>query len=466
MKWLIICVTIITYERRIAMPDSNELDDILKEIKNMNSENGDSSEQPQPKEEFNPELRVEEAAASAPEEKELPDVDLFSVENNPAKEEEKMPENKKEKRNIRPIIYFAVAVVIILGIVVAAVYFTHKDKPEAQAPETTAAPPVTEQITDAPVSKVNPLTGDADFSEEAVGKRPIACVVENASAARPQWGINDSKNPPDIIVEGEVEGGETRMLFMYADYTAVPSQIGPMRSARPPYIKFSELFDAIFIHWGQSQTKKGTAYIGANTVFRVDNVDHINQMTYSGVALFGRDGSRGVSTEHTGVLYGSKIAAAIEGEGFRTEADDAHYTKFNFANEEIKVSDTQCSTLSLKFSSRTSSRDWTFSDEDKMYHTSDYRTDVARKNLLVLFDTTEYIAKANYKNSGSSEIYCNYNLAGGSGKLASNGTVVDINWTVDNGVLVIKDTAGNDVSLNVGTTWIGYASSNNGGSVK
>ena len=32
---------------------------------------------------------------------------------------------------------------------------------------------------------------------------------------------------------------------MYADYTAVPSQIGPMRSARPPYIKFSELFDAI-----------------------------------------------------------------------------------------------------------------------------------------------------------------------------------------------------------------------------
>ena len=90
------------------------------------------------------------------------------------------------------------------------------------------------------MTKTNPLTGESDFNEKAVGKRPIACVVENSVSARPQWGIADSKNPPDIIVEGEVEGGETRMLWMYADYTAVPSQIGPMRSARPPYIKFSD----------------------------------------------------------------------------------------------------------------------------------------------------------------------------------------------------------------------------------
>ena len=257
------------------------------------------------------------------------------------------------------------------------------------------------------------------------------------------------------------------MLWMYADYTAVPSQIGPMRSARPPYIKFSELFDAIFLHWGQSQTKRGTNYIGANTIFRQDKVDHINQMTYSGkVALFGRDSSRGVSTEHTGVMYGSKIAGAIKGEGFRTDANESKYTKFNFASEESTVSDKECKALGLTFSNRTSTRDWTYDSSDKMYHSNDYKTDVARKNLLVLFDKTEYVSKSNYKNSGSAEVYCNYKLAGGKGKLATNGTVIDINWSVNNGVLVIKDTNGNDVKLNVGTTWIGYASSNNGGSVK
>ena len=101
-----------------------------------------------------------------------------------------------------------------------------------------------------------------------------------------------------------------------------------------------------------------------------------------------------------------------------------------------------------------------------MYHSTDYQTDVARKNLLVLYDNTEYIAKSNYKGSGRAEIYCDYKLAGGSGKLASLGTVTDITWSVENGVLVIKDANGAEVKLNSGTTWIGYASANHGGTDK
>ena len=454
------------YERSVNMPDSKELDEILKEIKSMNKSNTDNEKRHGvAKKENNAEVKRE---APALQKKDV-DLNSFSSDNTTPKrqhkEAAKMAKEKKSGNNSK-IAIIVVAVIAVIAIAVG-IAWGQKNKNEHPTDPTVTQQETTAEITEAPVSKTNPLTGSADFNENAVGKRPIAVVVENAAAARPQWGINDDKNPPDIIVEGEVEGGETRMLFMYADYTAVPSQIGPIRSARPPYIKFSELFDAIFLHWGQSQTKKGTAYIGANTVFRVDKVDHINQMTYSGkVALFGRDGSRGVSSEHTGVLYGDKIAAAIEGEGFRTEANQGSYTKFNFANEEINVGETECSSLGLTFSSRTRTRDWTFSDEDKMYHSSDYQTDVARKNLLVLYDATEYVAKANYKNSGSAEIYCNYKLSGGKGKLASNGTVVDITWSVENGVLVLKDANGADVILNTGTTWIGYASSNNGGADK
>jgi hypothetical protein len=453
------------------MPDSEELDEILKEIKNINA----PKEKPEPKEEqpltlADDKPAKEEAEATPKPVKENVNFNDFSSFNSAQhsdipkdnKGEKKMP--KKKGKNKKPLI-IAIAVILVAAIAVAAVFAVKNKNKE---PETTTPQTTQEQTAQTPVvSKVNPLTGDSDFNEKAVGKRPIACVVENSVSARPQWGISDSKNPPDIIVEGEVEGGETRMLWMYADYTAVPSQIGPMRSARPPYIKFSELFDAIFLHWGQSQTKRGTNYIGANTIFRQDKVDHINQMTYGGkVALFGRDSSRGVSTEHTGVLYGAKIADAIKGEKFRTDANESKYTKFNFAKEETTVSDTECNTLGLTFSNRTSTRDWTYDSSDKMYHCNDYKTDVARKNLLVLFDKTEYVSKANYKNSGSAEVYCNYKLAGGNGKLATDGTVIDITWSVDNGVLVIKDTDGKDVNFNVGTTWIGYASSNNGGSVK
>lgn len=469
------------------MPDSDELDDILNEIKSFrNSEpensddhvkeesvafaDSDTSEEPQ---QDKAENSTADGKAEADSDK-LKKSDFNSFAESPDnenqnkihKEDVLMSDNKKSGKGSKKGIIIAVIAILVIAIAVG-VAFAVKNSNNKQ--DDTTAPvessQATEAPTQAPVVKTNPLTGESDYNEAAVGKRPVACVVENAAAARPQWGIADSDNPPDIIVEGEVEGGETRMLWMYADYTSVPSQIGPMRSARPPYIKFSELFDAIFLHWGQSQTKKGTAYIGANTVFRVDNVDHINQMTYSGkVALFGRDSSRGVSTEHTGVLYGDKIAAAIEGEGFRTDADDSHYTKFGFA-EDVKY-DTECTSLGLTFSKRTATRDWTYSENDGMYHCSDYSTDVTRKNLLVLFDTTEYISKANYKNSGSAEIYCNYNLDGGKGKLACNGTVTDIIWSVENGVIVLRDANGADVNLNVGTTWIGYASSNNGGAVK
>ena len=91
---------------------------------------------------------------------------------------------------------------------------------------------------------LNPFTGESGFSESAVGKRPVAIVVENLRPARPQWGITS----PDIICEGEVEGGISRMLWLYADVNDVPEKVGPLRSARPSYVKFSTFFDAIFIH--------------------------------------------------------------------------------------------------------------------------------------------------------------------------------------------------------------------------
>ena len=125
---------------------------------------------------------------------------------------------------------------------------------------------------------VNPLTGatvSEGFDENSLNQRTVAFVVENAPEARPQFNMDDPELSPDIVLEGEVEAGITRMLWLYADYNKLPERIGPMRSARPPYIRFSELFDSVFIHWGQSASKG--AYVGADTVFEQDEVDHINQ---------------------------------------------------------------------------------------------------------------------------------------------------------------------------------------------
>ena len=457
----------------IKIPDSEELDKILNELKKKGDsratipadDNQIKAEEPEAavtEETVSMETSSEEAETEKISEdfiiSEQSGSSKITISDEPEYEEYEEI-NVSNSNNKKKIIAVAAAVVAVIAIIVAVVLI----KGNSKAPETTAPVSTTEPTTAAPVIVNNPLTNEGSYNQSAAKARPAAIVVENAAQARPQWGINDETKAPDIIVEGEVEGGEARMLWLYADYTALPNQLGPIRSARPPFIKFSEMFDAIFIHWGQSSSKGN--YIGANTVFQEDNVDHINQMAFSDkVGLFGRDKSRGVSSEHTGVIYGDKLADAIAQEGFRTEAENSSYTKFNFNDEDKTVSETDCSTIDVRFSSRSKTRTWAFSDEDKMYHSSDYQTDVARKNILVLYDTTEYVVKENYKGSGNSETYCNYKLEGGTGKLATMGTITDITWSVENGMLVLKDSQGKALSLNTGKTWIGWASANNGGS--
>ena len=283
------------------------------------------------------------------------------------------------------------------------------------------------------------LTADQGYDEAAGGRRVAAFVVENAPDARPQWGMDDENYSPDIILQGEVEGGITRTLWMYADYEKLPEIIGPTRSARPPFVKFSELFDSIFIHWGMSHSKGD--YVGAKTVFRRDKVDHIDQMYLDDQeGMYGRDTSRAVNVEHRGIIYGDKVAATIKNEGFRTEPKE--YTKLCFNRVTEPVSETAAANVGVKYSERAfEDTYWTYNEEDGMYHTSNFENDLTRENLLVLSDETEYITKEGYAGPGSSGsvTYCDYKLKEGDGKLFSKGTVKDIKWRVVDGKLELID---------------------------
>ena len=344
----------------------------------------------------------------------------------------------------------------------------------------------------APANSLTGATAEEGYDEAAGERRVAAFVVENAPDARPQWGLDDPEYSPDIVLQGEVEGGITRTLWLYADYEKLPEIIGPTRSARPPFVKFSELFDSIFIHWGMSHSKGD--YTGASTVFKKDKVDHINQMTFNDEeGLFGRDQTRGTAVEHRGIIYGDKVAASIAtqvGVTYSSKAFEGTY--------------------------------WTYDESDGLYHCSDFENDFTRENLLVLIDDTEYITKEGYQGPGSSGsvTYCDYKFAGGKGKYFSKGTVKDIEWQVKDGQLELIDPsidaataqAANDenfeaakevvkadedaewpaynkyvivspedaedmeeeevlansyvlLNMNKGKTWIGWISGNNGGSV-
>lgn len=74
--------------------------------------------------------------------------------------------------------------------------------------------------------------------------RPVAVMVENTRAARPQNGVASA----DVVYEMEVEGGITRLLCIFQD--KVPGKVGPVRSARDPFAKIAKEWDGLFVHYG------------------------------------------------------------------------------------------------------------------------------------------------------------------------------------------------------------------------
>lgn len=342
---------------------------------------------------------------------------------------------------------------LILALVMALSLFgCKKEEPIQEIPTTTT----TTTTTKAP-DKFNPLTGEDDFDENALGVRPVAIVVENLEPARPQWGIET----PDIIVEGEVEGGISRMLWIYADMKTVPDKIGPIRSARPPFIQFSELFDAIYIHWGGSHSKSG--YIGGYETIRNDKVDHIDGM--HGGKLFGRDTTRSTSSEHRGIVFGDKIPEVIKDKGFRTELNKEKYPKFKFNETDKTLGDKNGNLVRFSFSDRTDVRAFTYNEEKAKYVCSDWKTDVEFKNVIVLNTNSTYVTTP-YKSSSTT--YLNYDVLNteGNGYYSSNGATTEINWSTKTGTLVLTDLNGNVLNLNKGNSYIGLCSKNHNGKIK
>ena len=99
--------------------------------------------------------------------------------------------------------------------------------------EATATPEATAEPTEAPNAEpanVNLLTGLPTLTDEAVGKRPVAVMINNVEAALPQYGISAA----DVIFEIPVEYDLTRLMALYGDYTQVPD-VCSVRSCRYYY---------------------------------------------------------------------------------------------------------------------------------------------------------------------------------------------------------------------------------------
>ncbi|PKM83073.1 MAG: DUF3048 domain-containing protein [Firmicutes bacterium HGW-Firmicutes-14] len=94
-----------------------------------------------------------------------------------------------------------------------------------------------------------PLSGDM-VPEGTTDRRPLAIMIENAPAARPQSGLDKA----DVVYEILAEGAITRFLaiFLHGD----TEEAGPVRSARPYYIERMFEYNAMYAYCGGSEAAK------------------------------------------------------------------------------------------------------------------------------------------------------------------------------------------------------------------
>lgn len=350
---------------------------------------------------------------------------------------------RRKKRRGRSGQTKAIAAVIVLLLAVIAgvlIYFGVNDG--AGVEETESQTGERNQVT----GVANPLTGEYGFDEEQLGVRPIAIMVNNAPPARPQWGLCSA----DIVFEGLVEGGATRMMWVYADVNDIP-KVGSIRSARHDFVELAEGLDAQFVHWGGSDL--------AYSAMRSRDVDNIDGIRYEG-KYFLRDQSRNVSSEHRGYTTGEKIAQAISDLDRRTELRSGYREPFAFArpDEPRTLSGGACQSVSFEFS-QSSSYDHTFQYDpaEHLYYNNiggkpmcqDGGEQMAVTNVILLY--------CSVRNTGDSSGHMEMGLSSGSGVYISNGTYEPIQWEKGDpdDPLKLKSVSGGELVLNAGKSYIG-----------
>lgn len=328
------------------------------------------------------------------------------------------------------IIAAVVAVGLIGGTVSAAVVFwPEKPVPVAYAPvviEKKVEPPK-------PTTEASRLTGlQVGFD---INKRPVTAVmIENSPDARPQSGLLEA----GVVFEAVAEGGITRFLTLFQDTN--PGYVGPVRSARPYYVRWMLSFDANYSHAGGSPEA-----LNLVRALGVKDLDHgANGSTYD------RVNSR--YAPHN--LYTSidRLLAAGSSRGYNT----SNYT--GFARKAEKKAETPtASAIDIGISSPLYNVHYAYDTAANAYLRSqagqahvDEKSGQQIKPKVVIVLVTD-------KGFDPDGVHTTYRTTGsGTVLVFQDGEVITGTWSKagDKDALLFKDSTGADLKLNPGQTWI------------
>lgn len=287
-----------------------------------------------------------------------------------------------------------------------------------------------------------PLTG-VYVKEEMITQRPIVAMLDNHYGARPQAGLKDAEIVYEILAEGNI----TRYMAVFQ--TALPDNLGPIRSARPYYISRALEYDPYYVHVGGSEQAKKD--------IRALNMADIDGLS-SGSNVFWR-------TKHKRIphnMYSSAPAIIKEGnrKGYRTEVT---FDTLKFKDEPATMNGVSCKGLDIIYLQATS-RDkdgyhvgFTYNEASTLYERLVNGKPYTDENDGTPLSTTNIIIQyASHKvldNEGRLAIGL---VGSGKGTYISLGEKISITWKKESrrGLTRYYTENGEELVLNPGKTWI------------
>ena len=335
-------------------------------------------------------------------------------------------------------------ITLIFAILLSCILTGCINKKPAEEPTTT-----TETTTEAPPPVYyNSLTGKSDISEKAIGKRPIAIMINNIKASLPQYGIYKA----DIIYEMLVEGGITRMMALYGDYTKVP-KVCSIRSCRYYFPIFAHGYDAVYFCFGSNKS------LATPTLKRI-GIDYFDGNEDPDPLVFGRDSERlkKYSREHTAYVDGKNIPKFLKENSVTAKSRyGSDFLAFNFRSEDKPkaAGDISATEIRLDFSYLYYST-FTYNSKTKTYYkTHCGNPHVDSSNDKQLNFTNVFVLEtdvSNYKGGSLMEI----NWHEGEGYYISRGKAQKITWIKKSESSNIKFYAesGKELKVNTGKSYI------------
>ena len=336
-----------------------------------------------------------------------------------------------------------------------------------------------------------PLTGLLAEDRVAVYNRPISVKIENSVFSRPQTNIHRA----DVIIESEIEGGETRFNCMF--HSDVPDIVGNVRSARMSDLWLVPQFNALFFYSGANSDvlsrirKSDIADMsddgGGDLFFRSNDTYAPHNLYLEIGKVFGsakKEGYAIIDTNIEPILFepmnpdgttGGAIAdGSVEGAATEsTEGSNIATTNNNSATDTSNGQSTNTSgaavatdfawtpanIIDVQFSGASTSN-WAWDASNRVYLRGQNgephmerttNTQLTAKNVVVMYAVYTQMSKKDPAGSPTFDT-----TLGGSGKaiIFRDGMQLECTWNADQTVKpYFTDANGTRIPLDPGNTW-------------